>query len=108
MSRITYVWDKATGELVLKSEHRPFVPDAPVVHGDIEDFVSPITKEVIHDRGQLRRHNKRHGVTDSRDYSPEYIAKRSNERDDRMTGNTKAARAERVEIINRELKRHGV
>lgn len=108
MSRTTYVWDSASGELVLKgAANSGYVPDAPVVHGDIEDFVSPITKEVIHDRGQLRAHNKRHGVTDSRDYSKDFMEKREKQRHDEITGNNPRAKQERIELINRTLQRNG-
>lgn len=108
MSRKVYVWDPVTGEIVPKHEYvRPEVL-SPVVHGNLEEFISPITKELIHDRRQLRNHNKQHGVTDSRDYSPEFMKKAEHARHDTMTGNTKAARAERVEIINQELRKHGI
>lgn len=108
MPRKTYVWDRETGELVPKSNYSPPVPDAPVVHGNIEPFVSSINKEVISDRGQLRRHNKEHGVTDSRDYSPEFMKKREHARHDEMTGNNRKARQERIELLNYNLQKHGV
>ena len=103
----TYVQDKNTGKFVLKGTE---TDDSrwPVVHGDIEPFISPITKEVISDRGQLRRHNAKHGVTDSRDYSPEFMKQRSKERDDEMTGNTKAAKRERQQDINHVLRSYGI
>ena len=103
----TYVQDKNTGKFVLKGTE---TDDGrwPVVHGDIEPFISPITKEVISDRGQLRRHNAKHGVTDSRDYSDEFIAKRAKQRDDTMTGNNPQAKRERVELLNQALRERGL
>lgn len=59
------------------------------VHGDLQPFVSHVDGSEISDRRQLREHNRRHGVTNSADYSPEYMAKKAKERHDRMTGNTK-------------------
>ncbi|RLD04875.1 MAG: hypothetical protein DRI65_09930 [Chloroflexota bacterium] len=106
----SWVQDPVTGELIPKSEVSATRsrPNAPYVMGDIEPFQSPITKELITDRGQLRRHNKEHGVTNVADYSPEFISKRSKIRDDNMTGNTRQAQAERRELINRELQRNGI
>ena len=103
----TYVQDKNTGKFVLKGTE---TDDGrwPVVHGDIEPFISPITKEVISDRGQLRRHNAKHGVTDSRDYSKDFMAKASKARDNEMTGNTPAAKRERQENINQVLRSYGI
>ena len=47
---------------------------------EFQEFVSPIDQRVISDRGQLARHNKEHGVTDSRDYSGGFIEKRAEKR----------------------------
>ena len=104
----SWVQDPITGKLVPKEQYVRPQTNAPVVHGDVIDFVSPITKELITDRGQLRRHNKKHGVTNSADYSREYIDKRAKKRDDTMTGNTHQARLERRELISRELTKQGI
>jgi len=103
----TYVQDKVTKKFVLKGTESQ-VNDAPIIQNDIEPFVSPITRKLITSRSQLRRHNQIHGVTDSRDYSHEFLMKRSQERINNMTGNTPEAKAERRELINKELRRHGI
>ena len=54
---------------------------------DIEPFKSPIDGSMITTRSQRDAHFKQHNITDSRDYSSEFIAKRSRERDDRLLGN---------------------
>lgn len=77
------------------------------VQGDIEPFISPITGKTITSRSLLRDHNREHGVTDSRDYSGAYLAGRSEQRINEMTGKTHAARQERRELISRELEKHG-
>lgn len=102
-----WIQDSVTGKLIPRDQFVRKQVNAPAVHGDIVDFVSPITRELITDRGQLRRHNKEHGVTNSADYSPEFMAKRSKARDDEMTGNTREARAERRELINQSMRRYG-
>ena len=79
---------------------------SPVVQGDIEPFISPIDKRVISSRSHLRAHNAEHGVTDSRDYSHDFMLKRSGQRIAEMTGQTRAAKQERREIIIRELSKH--
>lgn len=103
----TYVQDKATGKFVLKGTESQ-VSNGPMIMGDIEPFISPITKKPITSRSQLRRHNKIHGVTDSRDYSPATLLKNSQARVNRMMGNTPEAKAERRELINQELRRRGI
>lgn len=50
------------------------------VHGDIESFVSPVDGSVISDRKQLEEHNKRNNVVNAAEFSPEYYAKKAEER----------------------------
>ena len=50
------------------------------VHGDIDAFRSPIDGSIIDDRRKLREHNRRHGVTNSSDYSKGYIEDRARKR----------------------------
>ena len=69
---------------------------------DIEPFRSPITGEIISSRSQLRQHNKEHGVTDSRDYSPEYYQKKAQERIEKLHGKSADDQRNRIEIM-REL-----
>lgn len=101
----SWIQHPITGELIPRDEYvRPSNGSA-YVQGDIESFVSPITQELISDRGQLRRHNKEHGVTNMADYSSEYIAKKSKERDDITTGNTHQAKLERRELLSQAYDR---
>ena len=108
MTRKSYVQCPVTHKLIPKEEYYAQKETSVYIQGDIEPFVSPITKEVITDRGQLRRHMKEHGVTDSRDYSPEFMKKRRQERENQMTGNNETARKERRELIARELDKRGI
>ena len=108
MPRSIYVFDRVTGEMVPKDMYVRQETDAPAVHGNLQEFISPITKELIHDRRQLRNHNKQHGVTDSRDYSPDFMKKAEHARHDEMTGNTRAAKNERIEALNEALRKQGV
>lgn len=77
----------------------------PLIMGDIEPFVSPITGEVIRGRGHLRRHMKEHGVTHSDDYSPEYLAKKQRENYLKATGQDRQSRMERIELIKQALEK---
>ena len=72
------------------------------IHGLIEPFVSPVDGSVISDRKQLREHNKRHGVVNQAEFSPEFLNKRRKEREDLHSGKRSTAqiRADRVEIYN--------
>lgn len=62
MTRRKFVYDPETKEMVEVTAGRPADVDAPVVWGDQKEFRSPVTGEMITDRGQLRRHMKIHGI----------------------------------------------
>lgn len=99
--KTTYVYDQAKCQVVKKTQVE--VAHSPVIMGDLESFVSPIDGSLIDDRGKLRRHNQRYGVTDKRDYSDAYVKKRAEARNNDLTGNTPAAKAERIELIKRSI-----
>ena len=105
MTTKTYI--QKDGKFILK-EHYIRLPHGVMIQTDIEPFVSPITKELITSRSHLRIHNKRHGVTDSRVYSHEFMLKRSHERINQMTGNNPEAKAERIEICKQTLEKFGL
>jgi anti-sigma28 factor (negative regulator of flagellin synthesis) len=106
MSRSRWVWDDKQGKLVEYEQFHAPVKNSVHIIRDIEAFVSPITGEEITSRSQLRRHNKRHGVTDSRDYSQAYYDKAKQQREATMQGQTREARAERIETIKRAIEEH--
>jgi hypothetical protein len=62
---------------------------------------------VIDDRAKLRAHNKRHKVTDPRDYGSEWFKRKTVERDNERTGNTPQARRERIEVVKETLDKFG-
>lgn len=98
MARKTWVQDPETGKLVPKEKYRRRGPDAPYIQGDIEGVVSPIDGTLLDDRAKLRRHNARHGVTDSRDYSNEYLKEK---RESRHRQQAREGRVDRIETIRR-------
>ena len=79
----TYKRDDETGKFILKQEwqekYGADVRQTSSVH-TMEAFKSPIDGSIISDGRQLREHNKRHGVTNTSDYSPNYIADRARAR----------------------------
>ena len=75
---------------------------------ELEQVVSPIDGSVMTCRGKLREHNKKHGVTDIRDYGNSYFEREAKERHNRLTGNTREAKAERIETIKQVLTMYGV
>lgn len=103
IQRGTWVQDENTGKMVKKGDFQPEYDDLPHIQSDIEPFISPVTRELISSRSQLRRHNKQHGVTDSRDYSQEHYQKAAQQRQDTMRGQTNAAKAERIETIKQAI-----
>ena len=74
-----FIQDPKTWKLVPRGSI-PSTPRSAAVMRGLEDFVSPIDGQVISSRQQLAAHNKKHGVTDARDYSPGYIENRAKER----------------------------
>jgi hypothetical protein len=60
MARKTYV--QIDGVLYDKDDLADSGPAAPVILGDIPDFVSPIDGKVVSGRAGLRDHCRRHGV----------------------------------------------
>jgi hypothetical protein len=103
----TTSWIQINGKLIPKEE---YLGDnsrnqAPLVMPDIEPFVSPIDGQVITTRPMLKRHNKAHGVTNSADYSPEFIEGKRKEREAKTLGNTSQDKAERIEAIQRAMHR---
>jgi hypothetical protein len=56
--------------------------NGPMVMKPLQDFVSPIDQTVISTRGQLKAHNERHGVANSGDFSPGYVAGRARARNE--------------------------
>lgn len=103
MTKRSWVQHPITGKMIPKDEYvRPDTRTA-YIQGDIESFVSPIDGRHITDRSHLRRHNRDHGVTNSADYSKEFMLERSDERIKRMSGQTKEDIANRKEIIARQF-----
>lgn len=82
--------------------------DAPMVMRDIETFVSPVDGSVISDRGQLRAHNKKHGVTNVRDYGDGYFDRNGREMHKRRQGNTEKDKTGRREAIRESLHKMGI
>lgn len=69
-----------------------------------EEFKSDIDGSIISDRGQLREHNKRNGVTDARDYSTDYMDRRRNSL---HSEEVKAAKIERIEALKHTMRTKG-
>ena len=95
-----------TGKLIPKNEYVHPDNRAPFILSDITSFRSPIDGTLIDDRGKLRRHNLRHGVTDSRDYSPEYYARKQQQSNETVMGTTAKAKRERIAEIQRAIALH--
>jgi len=108
IKRGSYVQDPKTGKLVPRGTYERAEVNAPAVHGDVADFVSPISRELITDRAQLRRHNEKHGVTNTADFSSAYIAERARKRQSESLGTTAQAKKERMNLIRSELDKRGL
>jgi hypothetical protein len=82
--------------------------NAPAVQKNIEPFKSPIDGSIISCRSQLRQHNKKHGVTDIRDYGEQHFAKRGEEMYRERVGETPQAKRERQQLIEHNLYKAGI
>ena len=91
--------DKRTGKTVKVFDVRRGESKQVLICGDIEPFISPVTGKSINSRSELRQHNKEHGVTDSRDYSAEFMRKKTEERCARALGQTKEDKARRIKSL---------
>lgn len=73
-----------------------------------EPFISPIDGKEVRSPTELRAHNKKHEVTDMRDYSPEYFERKQEQMKREMLGNTPQAKKERQQLIEHQLHKHGI
>lgn len=97
----SWVQHPITGKLIPRAEYvRPDMKAGAFVQGDITGFVSPIDGSLIDDRGKLRRHNERHGVTDARDYSASYYRTKEVERAQALSMTTERHKTDRREALN--------
>ena len=94
-----------TGKLIPAEEYvRPRAKSAYVME-DVKPFVSTVDGTVISSRPHLEAHNRRHGVTNSADYSKEYLKSRA---DQRVKQQAREGKQERVNLIRNALERAGV
>ena len=87
------------------TEQRLAADGSPMIIPPLKPFISPITGEEITCREQLRRHNRAHGVTDSRDYSQDYYDRKNEENYRKSVGDTPEDRRDRIETIQRAMHR---
>lgn len=69
----------------------------------MDEFISPIDQTIISDRRQLREHNKKHGVTNSQDYSAGFLQKKQKARTAMLQGEGRAAQEDRVQDLKRAI-----
>ena len=110
----SWVRHPETGKMVPKSEYTPTLRGSPcpAILKGMEEFVSPIDGSRISDRGQLRRHNEKHGVANPGEYGAnngaKYFERKAAERQSVLDGNTPKAKRERVDTIKQAMHQHGV
>ena len=73
-----------------------------------EPFISPVDGKPVTSRSELKAHNAKHGVTDTRDYSEGHFERKREEMKQESIGNTPQAKRERQQLIERQLYRYGV
>jgi len=100
---------KREAEKAEKAENvRAFKQASASIGVSFEPFKSPIDGKMINSRAQLKEHNRRHEVTDVRDYGNEWFDKKRIEHKNNALGNTEEARQERRQLIEKNLYKYGV
>jgi hypothetical protein len=90
-----------TGKLIPRDEYvRPSRKSSAMVMGDIKPFVSTVTGEVISTRPQLEQHNKDNNVTNTADFSKEYVAGKANAR---LRDQAAEGKRDRIDAIQRAI-----
>ena len=102
-------WIQIDGKLIPKEEYygdnrRNRKMDG--IMPDIEPFKSIIDGSIIGSRSTMRAHFKEHDVTPLADFSPEYRQKKQAERLQRLYGQTKQDKQERIELLKHAVERH--
>jgi len=107
MARMTYVQDPKTGKLVPKDEYyaNKARNESAAVH-TFTEFVSPIDKQVISDNRQLSAHNKKHGVTNIRDYGDDHFKRHAAKREQAMDMKSSVNKRQRIETIKAAMRKH--
>ena len=101
--RKSWVQDPKTGKLIPKEEYVPERAKTHMIMPDIEDFVSPVTKEVIGSRSTLRKHMKEHNLAHMDDFKNHW-EKRSQEM--RNHTRSKEERASRIEALKHAMEKN--
>ena len=101
MARTTYIKCPVTGEFVEKTAAHRNLREHHA--GAFNPFKSPIDGKIIGDRKQLNDHNKRHGVTNVKDYSQKHFDDAAQQRNDVLNGKAKGQREERVNDLKRTM-----
>jgi len=91
------------GKLVPRETYQRERVNSPMIMKPLESFVSPIDGQVISCRSQLAAHNKKHGVTNSADYSGGYIEQRARERN---AAGERYLKESRVIDIHKAIQKH--
>jgi len=105
MGTKSWIWDSDKKALVPKEQYVRKSSKTPTIFASPKPFISPVSGELITDRKQLRDHNKRHEVTDIRDYGDGYFERKGKEKYEDQQGTSAAAKRDRRDLIQRAIYR---
>lgn len=110
MARKTYVQCHETGKWVEKHLASQYsggsANKSASVHASFEAFKSPIDGSIIAGPRGLREHNRKHGVTNVRDYGEGYFDRKAKERSADTIGANARGKAERINTIKQAIHKH--
>lgn len=103
-------WAKIKRPTIRKPKKKPFVGkrSAQLMGAKFQAFKSPLDGSVITCPSKLRDHNKKHGVTNIKDYPANHFEKRGKEMKNEALGQTPEAKMERCKLIDKTLNDYGV
>jgi len=103
MARQSYIQCPVTNKLIPKDEYYEHKARQSAAVHSFTEFKSPIDGSVISDRKQLAEHNRKHGVTNVRDYGEGYFERRGKEKYAEMVAAGAAGKKQRVEAIKQAM-----
>ena len=97
--------DRHTGEMIPIDEAAARLDEVQgknlnIIRGNFDAFKSPIDQTLISSQRDYDNHNKRNGVVNANEFSPEYYKGKAKERDRVLNGEhtSKESRARKVEL----------
>jgi len=105
-----FIQDRSTGKLVQVTKSLSGKPRAPAIIPDLEPFRSPVDGTLIGSKSTLRKHQDAHNVRQHQEYGENngaaHFQRQERARMDRVNGNTREQKTERLNAVRHALDHH--